>query len=276
MGILFVVATPIGNLGDISARARETLLACPVIVAEDTRRTRNLMSALGGSARLVSLTEHNVSRRIPAILTMLSAHDVALVSDAGTPAISDPGTPLIAAAHDATIPVRAIPGPSSIVAALSVSGLPATPFTFLGYAPRGAGESANWAKGWLGSGDTVVFFDAPGRVATTVRTLAGIDPDATLVVARELTKQFEQIVRGSAGQIAERFDGGDVPARGEFVLVARGAAGGRQFDVDALLQARISAGDGANQAARQIATETGLPKSQLYKRALELRANQTD
>src|SRR5215207_4517797 len=117
MGILFVVATPIGNLGDISARARETLLACPVIVAEDTRRTRNLMSALGGSARLVSLTEHNVSRRIPAILTMLSGHDVALVSDAGTPAISDPGTPLIAAAHDAKIPVRAIPGPSSIVAA---------------------------------------------------------------------------------------------------------------------------------------------------------------
>jgi 16S rRNA (cytidine1402-2'-O)-methyltransferase len=275
VGTLYVVATPIGNLGDISERARETLSACPVVVAEDTRRTGLLLSKIGGSPRLISLTEHNVSRRVPVILAMLSEHDVGLVSDAGTPAISDPGTPLIAAAHAAGIPVRVIPGPSAIIAALSVSGLPATPFTFLGYAPRSRGETARWAREWLGSGQTVVFFDAPSRVGTTVQAIADDQPDAILVVSRELTKQFEQVSRGTAAEVAAKFQQGEIPARGEFVVVARGSTAGADIDVDARLRERLAAGDGPNQAARQVSAETGLPKSDLYKRALELKANQS-
>ena len=132
MGTLFVVATPIGNLADLSERACQVLLQCPVIVAEDTRRTGQLLASIGGSARMISLNEHNVSRRIEPILGSLAEGDVALVSDAGTPAISDPGHQLIAAAHEAGYVVRPVPGPSAVIAALSVSGLPATPFTFAG------------------------------------------------------------------------------------------------------------------------------------------------
>ena len=142
---MYVVATPIGNLGDLSDRAREVLRSCPVVVAEDTRRTRQLLNSIGSTAKLLSLHEHNTSRRIVPVLEHLNEHDVAIVSDAGTPAISDPGYQLIEAVHAAGHDVRAVPGPSAVIAALSVSGLPATPFAFLGYAPRTSGETGTKA-----------------------------------------------------------------------------------------------------------------------------------
>jgi 16S rRNA (cytidine1402-2'-O)-methyltransferase len=275
MGTLFVVGTPIGNLSDLSDRARQVLVQCPVIVAEDTRRTGQLLASIGGSARLISLTEHNLSRRVEPILRALDEGDVALVSDAGTPAISDPGQQLIEAAHGAGHVVRPIPGPSAVVAALSVSGLPATPFTFAGYAPRGAGELARWIDGWLRGGETVVFFEAPGRIERAVLAIRDADPGCTVVICREMTKIFEQVVRGTAENIAARLADGSIPARGEFVVVARGTGRDTGVDVDQLLTERLEAGEGPNQAAKSVAAETGQAKSDLYKRALELKQTQS-
>jgi len=272
VGTLFVVATPIGNLSDLSDRAREVLRHCPTIVAEDTRRTRQLLASFGGSARLISLTEHNVSRRIGPILEALGEGDVALVSDAGTPAISDPGYQLVEAARRAGHAVSPVPGPSAVIAALSVAGLPATPFTFLGYAPRSAGELSRWIDKWRRSGQTVVFFDAPGRIARTISAIAEVDGTIELVVCRELTKLFEQVVRGSAAEIVTCFEDGTIPEKGEFVIVARSVAPDDDVDVDGMLRSRLAAGEGPNQAAKHLAMETGKSKSDLYKRALELRA----
>jgi 16S rRNA (cytidine1402-2'-O)-methyltransferase len=275
MGTLFVVATPIGNLSDLSDRASQVLLQCPVIVAEDTRRTGQLLASIGGSARLISLNEHNVSRRIEPILGALGEGDVALVSDAGTPAISDPGHQLIEAAHRAGHVVRPIPGPSAVIAALSVSGLPATPFMFAGYAPRGAGELARWIQDWLRAGQTIVFFEAPGRIERTVIAIRDADPGCIVVICREMTKIFEQVERGTAEAIATRLSDGSIPAKGEFVVVARGSGLGIEVDVDQMLADRLGAGEGPNQAAKSVAAETGLSKSELYKRALELRQGQS-
>jgi 16S rRNA (cytidine1402-2'-O)-methyltransferase len=275
MGTLFVVATPIGNLADLSERARQVLLQCPVIVAEDTRRTGQLLASIDGSARLISLNEHNISRRIEPILAALADGDVALVSDAGTPAISDPGYQLIESAHGAGHAVRPIPGPSAVIAALSVSGLPATPSTFAGFAPRGAGELARWVDDWTRAGQTIVFFEAPGRIQRTVVAIRDADPDCVVVICRELTKIFEQVERGTADAVAAKLADGSIPARGEFVVVARGSGRGIEVDVDELLNERLAAGEGPNQAAKSVAAETGRSKSELYKRALELRQAQS-
>jgi 16S rRNA (cytidine1402-2'-O)-methyltransferase len=272
VGTLFVVATPIGNLSDLSDRAREVLSHCPTIVAEDTRRTGQLLTAIGGSARLISLTEHNLTRRIDPILGALGDGDVALVTDAGTPAISDPGYQVVGAALRSGYTVRPIPGPSAVIAALSVSGLPATPFTFLGYAPRTAGETARWVDRWRSSGHTVVFFDAPGRVARTVAAIKETDGTIDLVICRELTKLFEQVVRGKAAEIVTCFADGTIPQKGEFVIVARSGSTSVEIDVDELLRDRLAAGERPNQAAKSVAAATGLSKSDLYKRALELRS----
>jgi len=272
VGTLFVVATPIGNLSDLSDRAREALRHCPTIVAEDTRRTSQLLASIGGSARLISLTEHNLSRRIVPILAALGDGDVALVTDAGTPAISDPGFQIVEAALRAGHTVRPIPGPSAVIAAISVSGLPATPFTFLGYAPRTAGATERWVDQWRRSGHTVVFFDAPGRVARTVAAINDVDGVIDLVVCRELTKLFEQVVRGTAAEIVTCFADGTIPQKGEFVIVAKAAGEAQDFDIDGLLRDHLAAGERPNQAAKSVAAATGLSKSELYKRALELRS----
>lgn len=276
MGELYVVATPIGNLADLSERARDVLRLCPTVVAEDTRRTGQLLHNLGISARLVSLNEHNISRRIEPILAALADHDVALVSDAGTPTISDPGFQVVDAAHRHGYTVRSIPGPSAVIAALAVSGLPATPFTFYGYAPRGSGELAAWIEQWTRSSETIVFFEAPSRVQRTVAAIDAIDPGCALVVCRELTKIYERVVRGSPDHIRALLASGEIPTRGEFVFVARGSNRAEEIDVTSLLRARLDAGDGPNQAARTVAAETGQAKSELYKIALELRAAHSD
>lgn len=276
MACLYVVATPIGNLGDLSDRARNTLRTCATIVAEDTRRTRQLLNSIESLARMVSLNEHNRSRRIGPILEILATEDIALVSDAGTPAISDPGHQLIEAAHAAGYPVRSVPGPSAVVAALSVSGLPATPFTFHGFAPRGLGALRTWIVGWLQAETTSVFFEAPGRIGRTITEIAVADAESTVVICRELTKLFEQVVRGTASELVAGLEDGSIPAKGEFVVVAMASGRRAGVDVDIHLRARLDSGESANDAARQVAKETGRPKSELYKRALALKQSQSD
>ena len=270
MGTLFVVATPIGNLGDLSGRARTTLIDCPLVVAEDTRRTGKLTSMIGSPARLISLNEHNLSRRIEPILAELAAGDVALVSDAGTPAISDPGFQLIDAALTAGFTVRTVPGPSAVTAALSVSGLPATPFYFGGFAPRTQGELRRWFGDWLDREITIVFFESPNRIDKTMAILHDVRPDTTVVVCRELSKLHEQIVRGSPALVSEMIARNEIPTRGEFVLVMRASGKRPTIDPEVLLRQLIADGTSPNEAAKRAAAETGRPKSEFYAQAVTL------
>jgi 16S rRNA (cytidine1402-2'-O)-methyltransferase len=271
MGTLFVVATPIGNLGDLSSRAIETLGSCDLIVAEDTRHTGKLLHRLGIDAQMISFNEHNVSQRMEPILASLAAGDVCLVTDAGTPAVSDPGHLLVAAAHEASFPVRAVPGPSAVVAALSVAGMPATPFTFHGYAPRGAGELRTWFGQWRGRRETQVFFESPNRIARSMETLVDALPHADVAIVRELTKVHEQVVRGRATVISQQLTSGEIATRGEFVVVVRVPELEGELDPMTVLAELLQEGASPNQAARTVAELTGLPKSDLYRMAVEQR-----
>ena len=272
MGTLFVVATPIGNLGDLSPRSKETLQACALIAAEDTRHTGQMLSRAGIRVPMISLNEHNLSQRITPVLNALASGDVGLVSDAGTPTISDPGYQIVDAAHAAGYPVRAVPGPSAVVAALSVSGLAAVPFIFGGYAPRSAGEQDRWFRAWLGRPATLVCFESPNRVRKTVELLARIAPERQIAVCRELTKVHEQVVRTTTREALALIDAGEIAERGEFVLVIGASDREANLDPEALLREQLDAGDRPNVAAQTVAELTGLPKRELYARAVEIRS----
>ena len=202
---LYVVATPIGNLSDLSPRAAEALRHAAVVAAEDTRTSGSLVRNAGSEARLVSLTEHNVTQRIPELLAAARDGIVALVSDAGTPAIADPGARLVAAAHAEGIPVFGIPGPSALATAVSVAGFDRMPVVFLGFLPRPKGERARALREAAPGGGTVVFFEAPGRLSATLGEIAELFGDPQAVVCRELTKLHEEVVRGTASALAARF-----------------------------------------------------------------------
>ncbi len=205
-------------------------------------------------------------------MASLLTHDVALVTDAGTPAISDPGYQLVAAAHEHGYPVRTIPGPSAVVAALSVAGLPATPFTFYGYAPRTAGEIHTWIEQWIRRSETIVFFESPNRIARTLTVLAQVAPDCSVSICRELTKIHEQVVKTTASRALELIADSSIPTKGEFVVVARPAAHSQTIDPEALIAELLSEGASANQAAKTASNMTGLPKSDLYRIALNQKA----
>jgi 16S rRNA (cytidine1402-2'-O)-methyltransferase len=195
-GTLHVVATPIGNLEDISLRAIRVLKSVAVIAAEDTRRTRILLRHYDIATPCVSFQEHNERRRVPALIARLVAgDDVAVVTDAGTPSISDPGFQLVRAAREAGLRVEAVPGPSAVLTALVLSGLPTHEFTFLGFAPARSKDKTAWAKRAAREPRTVVFFDSPRRVRDTLARLAREVPDREIVIARELTKKFETVVK---------------------------------------------------------------------------------
>ena len=215
-----MVATPIGNLEDITLRALRTLRECDVVVAEDTRRTRALLTAHGIARPVVSLPAFDEQRRVPDVLARLDAGQrLALCTDAGTPALSDPGARLVRAARAAGHEVVPIPGPSAVTTALSASGLPADSFWFLGFLPRTAGRLVRALEEPLRTGRTVVFFESPVRLAKTLRRLASLAGDREVVVARELTKKHETFHMGTALQLADAFD--ESPPRGECtVLVA--------------------------------------------------------
>ena len=217
-GSLAVVATPIGNLDDITLRALRTLRECDTVVAEDTRRTRALLTAHGISRPVVSLPAYDEQRRVPDLLSRLDAGQMlALCTDAGTPALSDPGARLVRAARAAGHEVLPIPGPSAVTAALSASGLPADSFVFLGFPPRTPGRLARVLQEAVLGGRTIVFFESALRVVRTLRVLAPIAGNREVIVARELTKKYETFHRGTADELVHEFE--KSPLRGECTVL---------------------------------------------------------
>ncbi len=224
-GRLQVVATPIGNLADLSARARTALEAADLIAAEDTRHTLVLLQAFGIAKPLISLHGHNESQRVPQLLARLEAGEtVALVSDAGTPLLSDPGFELVQRAAQAGIRVESIPGASAITAALAVAGLPTARFCFEGFLPARAAERRTALAGLAHEARTLVFFEAPHRIAATLHDMAAEFGARPAVVARELTKTHETIYRGTLHELAARAAADENFQRGEITLVVHGAA----------------------------------------------------
>jgi 16S rRNA (cytidine1402-2'-O)-methyltransferase len=272
VGTLHVVATPIGNLEDVTLRALRVLREADLLLAEDTRRTRVLLDRHGIAARPRSLHAHNESARIDEVLAALAAgRAVALVSDAGTPLVSDPGGRLLAAALAAGHEVSPVPGPSAALAALLVSGLAPTPFAFLGFLPRRPGARREALTRWRGRPETLVLFESPRRVGATAREAAELLGDRPACVARELTKLHEEVVRAPLSALAERFADG---ARGEVTLVIGGGAPETTAPeaLDARIRARLAAGQGPREIAAALAPEAGLPRRVLYARATALRA----
>lgn len=219
-GTLFVVATPIGNLEDLSARAVATLRRADVVVCEDTRVTRKLLDRYGLKPKLISVHHHSGSAKIDEVVAGLKqGRNVAVVTDAGTPGVSDPGGLLVAAAYDAGIKVVAVPGPSAVTAALSISGLPTDRFTFLGWLPHKKGRET-MLKEIAVAEETVAFYESPHRLMKTLERLKDLlSSDRMVVVCRELTKVFEETVRGSASYVYEVFTDNPGKVRGEFVVV---------------------------------------------------------
>jgi 16S rRNA (cytidine1402-2'-O)-methyltransferase len=219
-GRLLVVATPIGNLDDLSPRARTALATASVVYCEDTRRTGNLFARYGLTTPRVSCHAHNEHARIPEVLRRLEGGEtVALVSDAGTPIVSDPGERLVAAAAAAGFRVESVPGPSAILALLSVSGFPAVPFSFLGFPPARRGERDRWYAASAERSETRVLFESPFRIVESLRALAAAWGDPLVVVGRELTKMHEEVLRGTASRVADLL-AARPGIKGEFTVVA--------------------------------------------------------
>jgi 16S rRNA (cytidine1402-2'-O)-methyltransferase len=267
---LVVCATPIGNLEDVTLRVLRELAEADVVLAEDTRVTRGLLQRHGIEARLLSYHEHNEARRTAELLPRLEAGErIALVSDAGMPAVNDPGARLIAAALAAGVPVTVLPGPSAVETALVASGLAGDRYQFLGYLPRAAGaRAALWEelRGWP---HPAVAFESPQRLPATLRSLAESQPERLAAVCRELTKRFEEVARGTAAELAERFT---EPPKGEIALVIGPGESGRpsadEAEAAAAVAELVGAGVGRNQAARLVARLTGVAKSDLYRTSL--------
>jgi 16S rRNA (cytidine1402-2'-O)-methyltransferase len=219
MPTLFVVATPIGNLEDVTLRALRVLAEVDLIAAEDTRTARKLLARHAIRARLLSYNDHNKSQRIPRILHALRDGDVALVSEGGTPVISDPGLDLVAAAAGAGFDVVPVPGPSAVTAALAVSGLPARQFTYLGFLPRRAGERRRLFASLRDDRRTLVAFESPRRLRASLQAMLDSLGDRPVAVCRELTKAFEEVFRGAISEALARF----AEPRGEFTIVIAGA-----------------------------------------------------
>ena len=270
-GVLYVVATPIGNLADASPRALETLRRADMVACEDTRTTRTLLARHGIEARTVALHEHNERRAAAGLLRALrDGRSVALVSDAGTPALSDPGAWLVAEAHRAGIRVSPLPGPSAAAAALSVSGFPAEKFLFAGFLPatRGARRKALEA---LELPLPIVMYEAPHRIADTLDDLRErFGEQREILVGRELTKKFEEVVRLPLGEAPAWLAAQPQRAQGEFVLVlAPGSEPARAaLDADRVL-ALLLESMAPGEAARVAAKITGAPRNLLYRKALE-------
>ena len=263
---LYVVATPIGNLDDLSTRAVAVLSQVAVIAAEDTRHTAKLLSRAGINTPLVSCHAHNEAKATASLLARLRVGvDVALVSDAGTPLISDPGYGLVDACHSEGIAVVPIPGPSALSAALSVAGLPTARFAFEGFLPASKGERQARLAALADEPRTLVLFEAPHRLAASLADLAAcFGEDRPLTLCRELTKQFEQVQRGTAGSIAAQAATGEIPARGEIVLVIAGNPDPAPAIAPSRLLAELRKALPPAKAAAITARLTGRPKAHYY------------
>jgi 16S rRNA (cytidine1402-2'-O)-methyltransferase len=265
---LAVCATPIGNLDDVTLRVLEELRAADLILCEDTRHTRVLLARHGlRDKRLLSYHEHNEAKRGAEVLPRLEAGErVALVTDAGMPGISDPGARLVASALARAVPVTVLPGPTAVETALVASGFPADRYLFVGFLPRGAGALATLWEELATWPHPVVAFESPQRVPATLRSLAQADPGRRVAVCRELTKRFEEVVLGTAADLAARFER---PPKGEITLVLGPAR--KVHENGAALQAvaeLVAAGLARRRAAEIVSRLTGVPRNELYRRTL--------
>lgn len=272
--MLILAATPIGNLGDASARLRDALASVPVIASEDTRTTQRLMAGLGierdDRPRLIALHQHNERERAADILELATSDDVLLLTDAGMPTVSDPGFAIVRAAAESGVPVTILPGPSAVLAALAVSGLPTDRFCFEGFLPRRSGERRTMLTTLAREERTLVFFESPNRLAESLIDLAAVFGDGRrAVVCRELTKLHEEIARGTLAELAEHFAGG---TRGEIAIVVAGAEPAPPVDAEEAsrrIRELIDAGVSLKHAAAQVAAETGLSRKSLYDAAVK-------
>jgi 16S rRNA (cytidine1402-2'-O)-methyltransferase len=268
-GTLFIVSTPIGNMGDFSFRAVDVLKSVALVLAEDTRHTRHLLDRYEISTPATAYHEHNEAKTTPRLVArLLEGASLALVSDAGTPLVSDPGARLVRAAIDAGVPIVPIPGPSAALAALVASGLDADRFLFLGFLPRSGRDRRAAFDEIVDSSHTVVVYESPNRLADTLAELerlgGGLRP---AVVAREMTKQFENIQRGTVADLLAYYR--ERPVRGEVVLVIGGAVAGMVSDEDVAARVRSlrAAGLSARDASAQVAAEMGVSKRVAYRLA---------
>ena len=275
MSSLYVVGTPIGNLEDISARALRVLQDVAVIATEDTRTTRKLLTHYNIHTRLLSFQEHNAAARIPTLLKVLEESDVALVTEAGTPGVSDPGAALVAAASQRGVPVVSIPGPSAVTAAVAVSGFSGERFLFLGFLPRRKGERKRLFESISGEQQTIVALESPHRVRASLADMLAVWDTRRIAVCRELTKLHEEVFRGTLQEALDYY----TEPRGEFTLVVEGAASKLSVDSeetragarDELLRLR-GQGSGAKEAVAAVVRSTGMPRKVVYALWLELQA----
>lgn len=271
-GVLFVVATPIGNPDDITARALRVLEGADLVACEDTRRTGQLLTAHGLHKPLISYFEHNEERRVPDLVARLKeGASIALVSDAGTPAISDPGYRLVCAALDAGIPVRAVPGASAAIAALSIAGIPTDRFVFEGFLPsRGASLRAR-LEALAGESRTMIFFEAGRRLGETLAAMASIlGSDRETAIVREITKTYEETIRGSLEDLARRFK--EQEALGEVTVVVAGAPEAASKSNAAItVEMLMDEGVSLKQASAIVAKLTGRSRREVYQEALRTR-----
>lgn len=268
MGVLYVVATPIGNLEDLSPRARRILSEVSLIAAEDTRHTGSMLKRLGITTPLLSNHGFNEKARVARLLEALANGDVALVSDAGTPAVSDPGAILVRAASEAGFTITPVPGPSAVTAAVSASGLVDGPFLFVGFLPRATGERANALETSLKSGFPLVIYESGNRIEQLSKLLESAAPGRDVVVFRELTKLHEQAIRGKASDLPVLLS--ETRIKGEFVVVVGPGMEREEIDLDQLILSELAAGRKGSDIARDLARIANLPRSEVYDRILEL------
>lgn len=266
-----MVATPIGNLADITQRAIDTLRDVRCIAAEDTRHTGKLLEHHQIDTPLISYHEHSKRTRVDRVLGELAAGDVALVSDAGMPGLSDPGYRLVRAALEAGHAVSPVPGPSAPIAALAASGLPTDSYIYLGFLPRKASDRRSALESLAGEHRTLVLFEVPHRLRRALDDMILIfGPQRPVAVCRELTKMHEEILRGSLQTVRAHFN--DVEPRGEFTLVIGGAPQGERWmqdKVQAEAARRMERGNSPSQVAREIALESGWPRREVYQLIME-------
>jgi 16S rRNA (cytidine1402-2'-O)-methyltransferase len=274
-GTLYVVATPLGNLGDLAPRAAEALRQAAVVAAEDTRRTRGLLSHLGASSTLLSFHAHSGERRLETLLEILAdGRDIALVTDAGTPGVSDPGTDLVAAAREAGFPVVPIPGPSAVATALSVAGIPGDRYLFLGFLPRKGTERARLLTRAAAEEWSVVLFEAPPRLVALLQDLGAVAGHGRrAMVARELTKLHEELKTGTLAELADYYS--QTAPRGELTIVMEGTgapaapldrAGEAAVEASALLADGLS----RREVARRLTETMGMSRNDAYRLVMGL------
>ena len=262
---LYIVATPIGNLEDLTLRALRVLGQVGLVAAEDTRTTRKLLNHYNIKARLTSYNDHNSATKVPQILDTLEQVDVALVSEAGMPGISDPGQRLVEEVGKSGFPVVPVPGPSAVTTALAVSGLPSKGYIFLGFLPRRKGDRARLLESVADQPFTLVAFEAPHRLRASLEDVLAVLGDRPVAVCRELTKLHEEVFRGSLSQALDHFQ----EPRGEFTLVVAGAQAARRVADRELLREELGRmkrrGLGAREAVATVAADSGLPRRELYR-----------